>query len=191
MSDGTGMRRRLCDVLSPARVLRVSPIVAACTRRVRQAEEKEFIVTNVTGGAQTKARTDVVDTTPLDGRTTIENPVVAKIAGIAAREVTGVYALGGGAARVVGNIRDALNSTDLTQGISVEVGEKQVAVDVTIVAEYPAALQTVADNVRTAIYRAMRDLVGMDVAEVNVTVNDVHLPTEDDQEAEPQTGRVQ
>ncbi|MFD7023454.1 Asp23/Gls24 family envelope stress response protein [Promicromonospora sukumoe] len=144
-----------------------------------------------TGGAQTKARTDVVDTTPLDGRTTIENPVVAKIAGIAAREVTGVYALGGGAARVVGTIRDALNSTDLTQGISVEVGEKQVAVDVTIVAEYPAALQTVADNVRTAIYRAMRDLVGMEVAEVNVTVNDVHLPTEDDQEAEPQTGRVQ
>lgn len=41
----------------------------------------------------------------LDGRTTIEDPVVAKIAGIAAREVDGVYALGGGAARVVGTIR--------------------------------------------------------------------------------------
>lgn len=145
---------------------------------------------NVTGGAGAKDRADVVDTSPLDGRTTIENPVVAKIAGIAAREVAGVYALGGGAARVVGTIRDALNSTDLTQGVSVEVGEKQVAVDVTIVAEYPAALQTVAADVRTAIYRAMRDLVGMEVAEVNVTVNDVHLPSDDDQEAEPQAGRV-
>ncbi len=62
--------------------------------------------------------------------------MVAKIAGIAAREVSGVYALGGGAARMVGAIREALNTADLSQGISVEVGETQVAVDVTIVAEY-------------------------------------------------------
>lgn len=146
---------------------------------------------NVTDGARSKAQTDSLGSARVEGRTTIEDSVVAKIAGIAAREVSGVHALGGGAARVVGSIRDALNSTDLTQGISVEVGEKQVAVDVTIVAEYPVALQTVSDGVRTAIYQAMHDLVGMDVAEVNVTVNDVHLPTDDDGESEPQTGRVQ
>jgi uncharacterized alkaline shock family protein YloU len=146
---------------------------------------------NVTDGAQPKVQTASPGSSRVEGRTTIEDSVVAKIAGIAAREVSGVHALGGGAARVVGSIRDALNSTDLTQGISVEVGEKQVAVDVTIVAEYPVALQTVSDGVRTAIYQAMHDLVGMDVAEVNVTVNDVHLPTDDDRESEPQTGRVQ
>ncbi|MGI5190883.1 Asp23/Gls24 family envelope stress response protein [Promicromonospora sp. CA-289599] len=146
---------------------------------------------NVTDGARSKVQTDSLGSSRVEGRTTIEDSVVAKIAGIAAREVSGVHALGGGAARVVGSIRDALNSTDLTQGISVEVGEKQVAVDVTIVADYPVALQTVSDGVRTAIYQAMHDLVGMDVAEVNVTVNDVHLPTDDDQESEPQTGRVQ
>ncbi|GAA4708519.1 putative conserved protein YloU, alkaline shock protein (Asp23) family [Promicromonospora umidemergens] len=146
---------------------------------------------NATDTAPAKGGTTVTSTTQHDGRTTIEDGVVAKIAGIAAREVAGVYALGGGAARVVGTIRDALNSTDLTQGITVEVGEKQVAVDVTIVAEYPVALQTVADGVREAIYRAMRDLVGMEVAEVNVTVNDVHLPTDDAPDGEPQAGRVQ
>ena len=151
---------------------------------------------NVTGGAQPKSQSDSTSRpdslgTAVEGRTTVENGVVAKIAGIAAREVSGVYALGGGAARVVGSIRDALNSTDLTQGITVEVGEKQVAVDVTIVADYPVALQKVAEEVRAAVSRAMRDLVGMDVAEVNVTVNDVHLPTDDTQEDEPQTGRVQ
>jgi len=118
----------------------------------------------------------------VEGRTTIEDGVVAKIAGIAAREVEGVHALGGGAARMVGAIRDALNSTDLSQGISVEVGEKQVAVDVTIVAEYPVALQRVADDVRRAVYRAMEDLVGMEVAEVNVAVNDVHIPSDDEAE---------
>jgi len=90
-----------------------------------------------------------------------------------------VYALGGGAARAVGAIRDALNSTDLTQGVRVEVGETQVAVDVTIVAEYPAPLQDVADGVREGVIRAIETIVGMEVTEVNVTVNDVHLPSDD------------
>ena len=113
------------------------------------------------------------------GATLIEDAVVAKIAGFAAREVPGVYALGGGAARMVGAIRDALNTTDLSQGIRVEVGETQVAVDVTIVAEYPFALQKVADDVRAAIHHAMVEFVGMDVTEVNVTINDVHMPSDD------------
>lgn len=122
------------------------------------------------------------------GKTTIDHAVIAKIAGIAAREVPGVHALGGGAARVVGAIRDALNSTDLAQGISVEVGERQVAADVTIVADYPVALQEVADGVRAAVHRAIVELVGMEVTEVNVTVNDVYIPSEDDA---PQEERVQ
>ncbi|GGM42381.1 Asp23/Gls24 family envelope stress response protein [Microbacterium saperdae] len=130
---------------------------------------------NAAGGIQVQA-TQV----PATGKTTIEDGVVAKIAGIAAREVPGVYALGGGAARVVGAIRDALNTTDLSQGITVEVGETQVAVDVTIVAEYPVALQKVADDVRAAIHSVMVELVGMDVVEINVTINDVHIPADDD-----------
>jgi len=136
---------------------------------------------NVTGGTQPKAQVVASETGAVTaGKTTIDDGVVAKIAGIAAREVPGVFALGGGAARMVGAIRDALNTTDLSQGISVEVGERQVAVDATIVAEYPVSLQKVADDVRAAIHRAMVDLVGMEVAEVNVTINDVHIPSEDD-----------
>jgi uncharacterized alkaline shock family protein YloU len=114
------------------------------------------------------------------GSTVIVDSVIAKVAGIAAREVPGVFALGGGAARAIGAIRDALNNTDLTQGISVEVGETQVAVDISIVALYPEPLQTVADNVRAAIYNAIENLVGMQVTEVNVTVNDVHIPSDED-----------
>ncbi|HEY0258326.1 MAG TPA: Asp23/Gls24 family envelope stress response protein [Lacisediminihabitans sp.] len=114
------------------------------------------------------------------GTTVIVDSVIAKVAGIAAREIPGVYALGGGAARAIGAIRDAINQTDLTQGISVEVGETQVAVDISIVAEYPTPLQTVADNVRSAIYAAIQGLIGMQVTEVNVTINDVHIPSDDD-----------
>jgi uncharacterized alkaline shock family protein YloU len=129
-------------------------------------------------------------TTAQGGKTTIEDAVVAKIAGIAARDVAGVHALGGGAARVVGAIRDALNSTDLAQGIGVEVGEKQVAVDVTLVAEYPVSLQELAAAVRASVYRAMQELVGLEVTEVNVTINDVHIPS-DDEGDDAQEARVQ
>jgi uncharacterized alkaline shock family protein YloU len=67
----------------------------------------------------------------------------------------------------------------VSQGISVEVGETQVAVDVTIVAEYPVQLQQVADDIRSSVIRAIEDLVGLEVTEVNVTIIDIHLPSDD------------
>ena len=118
------------------------------------------------------------------GKTTIVDPVIAKVAGIAAREVPGVFALGGGAARVVGAIREAMGGADLAQGIKVEVGETQVAVDITIVVEYPQPLQVVAGDVRAAVAQAIEQLVGMEVAEINVTVSDVHIPGEETVETE-------
>ena len=120
------------------------------------------------------------------GKTVINDGVVAKVAGIAVREVSGVHALGGGAARALGAIREAMNNTDVSQGVSVEVGETQVAVDVTIVAEYPVPLQQVAGEIRSNVIRAIEDLVGLEVTEVNVTIVDIHLPSADAAaEAEP------
>lgn len=113
------------------------------------------------------------------GKTTVADGVVAKIAGIAAREVPGVYALGGGGARALGALRSAVNATDLTQGVKVEVGETQAAADLTIVVEYPTPVHEVASNVRAAVTDAITMLVGLEVVEVNVDVNDVHLPTDD------------
>ncbi|MFD1721319.1 Asp23/Gls24 family envelope stress response protein [Amnibacterium endophyticum] len=114
------------------------------------------------------------------GSTTIADGVVAKIAGIATRDVPGVHDLGSSAGRAIGALRDRINQTDLTQGIAVEVGETQVAVDVTLVAEYPMSLQQVADDVRTAVTDAIESYVGREVTEVNVTITDVHIPSVDD-----------
>ncbi|RPE77619.1 MULTISPECIES: Asp23/Gls24 family envelope stress response protein [unclassified Frondihabitans] len=114
------------------------------------------------------------------GTTNINDAVVSKVAGIAAREVRGVHALGGGAGRAIGALRDRVGQTNLAQGISVEVGETQVAVDVTLTAEYPVALQDLAENVRNAVGDAVENIVGMEVAEINVTIADVFVPSEDD-----------
>ena len=131
------------------------------------------------------------DLTVASGKTVIVDPVIAKIAGMAAREVPGVFALGGGAARIVGAVRGALGNTDLSQGVKVEVGETQVAADVTIVVEYPLPLMGVAEAVRAAVASAITDLVGMQVAEINVTVTDVHIPgDENDAEAAATESRV-
>lgn len=123
--------------------------------------------------------------TPGDsGKTVIVDPVVAKIAGIAASEVPGVHALGGGAARVLGNIREAVGAKDHAQGVRVEVGETEVAADVSIQVDYPEPLQRVANDVRAAVAQAITELVGLKVAEINVTVVDVHIPGDDDDAAE-------
>ncbi|PVE79328.1 Asp23/Gls24 family envelope stress response protein [Microbacterium testaceum] len=118
------------------------------------------------------------------GKTVIVDPVVAKVAGIAAAEVPGVHALGGGAARVIGNIRQAVGSKDYAQGVSVEVGETEVAADIAIQVDYPERIQRVASNVRAAVEKAISEIVGMKAVEVNVTVVDVFIPGDDDDEQE-------
>lgn len=110
------------------------------------------------------------------GKTTIADPAVVKVAAIAARKVPGVFSLGTGAGRALGAIRDAVGGSDLSQGVQVEVGETQVAVDVVLVAEYGYPLTTVADDVRSAVYQGVQELVGLQVIEVNVEITDVHVP---------------
>ena len=75
----------------------------------------------------TSASTGVTGTGTTGGKNTIAEGVVSKVAGIAAREVRGVHDLGNGAARAIGAIRNVINQQDRGQGVSVEVGEKQVA----------------------------------------------------------------
>lgn len=120
----------------------------------------------------------------IGGTTDVNDGVVAKIAGIAAREVTGVHALGGGAARALGAIRNVVNSADLAQGVSVEVGDTDASADVTLVVEYPFNVVQVADQVRAAVATAITDYVGLTVTAVNVSVTDVNIPTDGDDPAD-------
>ncbi|QGU02895.1 Alkaline shock protein 23 [Corynebacterium kalinowskii] len=121
------------------------------------------------------------------GHTHIEDTVVSKIAGMAAREVSGVHALGGGTARMVGALRETIpgSRTNMHQGVSVEVGETQAAVDVSIVAEYGVAIHELAEAIRRNVIAAIERMTGLEVTEVNITVHDIHLGVEDDIVDEP------
>ncbi|GEL94835.1 Asp23/Gls24 family envelope stress response protein [Cellulomonas composti] len=127
-----------------------------------------------------------------EGTTTIADTVVSKIAGIAAKEVTGVYALGGGGGRGLGAIRERIPGarTNSAQGVSVEVGETEAAVDLDLVAEYGVSIADLASGIRRNVISAVERMTGLHVVEVNVVVNDVHLPQED-VVVEPVEARVQ
>ncbi|MCW2866981.1 MAG: stress protein Gls24 family [Marmoricola sp.] len=126
-----------------------------------------------------------------DGRTTIADTVVSKIAGIAAREVAGVHALGGGASRAVGALRERIpgSSSNHSQGVTVEVGERQAAVDVTLVAEYGVSIADLASGIRRNVIASIERMTGLEVTEVNIEVQDVHVAgddrAEDSSDSEP------
>ncbi|QEU95244.1 Asp23/Gls24 family envelope stress response protein [Streptomyces kanamyceticus] len=124
------------------------------------------------------------------GRTTIADGVVEKIAGLAARDVAGVHAMGGGLARTFGAVRDRVpgGTKSVTRGVKAEVGEVQTALDLEIVVEYGVSIADVTQDVRENVIAAVERMTGLEVVEVNIAVSDVKLPDEDDDE--PQ-GRLQ
>nr|WP_221207652.1 Asp23/Gls24 family envelope stress response protein [Streptosporangium becharense] len=119
------------------------------------------------------------------GTTTIESGVVAKIVGLAAREVSGVFDMGAGTARALGAVRGMVGAErSITQGVSVEVGERQAAVDLELVVEYGMAIPDLAGAVRRNVITAIERMCGLEVTEVNIKVSDVHMPGQEKEPAE-------
>jgi uncharacterized alkaline shock family protein YloU len=139
---------------------------------------------------ETKAReaTNAPEPKPFDalhtahGDTTIADQVVEKIAGIAAREVPGVYAMGSAVGRAFSSMtqRIAGQQQSVSGGVSIEKGERQTAIGVSIVVEYGVSIVQVADNIRDAVIKSVEYGTGLEVVSVDVNVTDVHLPEEFD-----------
>jgi uncharacterized alkaline shock family protein YloU len=120
------------------------------------------------------------------GNTTIADTVVTKVAGIAAREVSGVNALGGGASRALGSVTQRVGiGDDRSQGVSVEVGEREAAVDLTVVIDYGESIPQVSQRIRDNVIKRIEGITGLTVAEVNVAVNDLYFPGDDQPDQEP------
>jgi uncharacterized alkaline shock family protein YloU len=144
-------------------------------------------------GSALKGRTGGDAPAETRGTTTIADSVVAKIAGMAAREVPGIHKLGAGMARALGAVRGRVPGTGsgITQGVKVEVGERQAAVDLDVVVEYGVSIVDIAGDTRTNVITAVERMTGLEVVEVNIVVDDVHLPDdEDEEESDGQEGRV-
>jgi uncharacterized alkaline shock family protein YloU len=116
------------------------------------------------------------------GNTTISDSVVSQVAGIAAQEVEKVQ-MGGGAAAAVGGFLQSVTGSssgggNYSRGVSVEVGEEEAAIDLTMAVEYGVSIPQVTEAARRNVINRVENLVGLRVTEVNITVNDVQFPEE-------------
>jgi uncharacterized alkaline shock family protein YloU len=134
----------------------------------------------------TTSRTQQSGRRPLQsdrGTTTIQDNVVANIAAMAIRELDGLDPSHGGTrlpgdtSPTVGEFVSSLTgSGGRTRGISVDVGEEQTALDLTVNAMYGRPIHEVTDALRQNVIRRVESLTGLEVTEVNITVNDVTFP---------------
>lgn len=110
-------------------------------------------------------------TESINGKLTYEDKVIQKIIGIALEDIDGLLTVDGG---FFSNLTEKLVNTDnVTSGVNVEVGEKQVAVDLDIVAEFGKDINKIFDEMKTIISKEVKQMTGLEVIEVNVNVVDI------------------
>jgi uncharacterized alkaline shock family protein YloU len=131
------------------------------------------------------------------GRTSISDSVVSQIAGVAAQEVEKVQMAGGTTAAVGGFLQSVTGSSsgNYARGVSVEVGDEEAAIDLTMVVEYGYSVPQLTEAARRNVINRVESLTGLRVTEVNITVNDVQVPEErpmlDEQEQVERQARQQ
>ena len=119
------------------------------------------------------------------GSVNVDQGVVQKIAGIACREISGVHAMGASTSRAFGAVRERIpgsSGPNVAQGVGVEVGESEAAVDLDIVVEYGVSIPDLARSIQRNVKQAVERMTGLNVVEVNINVDDLYLPGEDDQQ---------
>lgn len=106
------------------------------------------------------------------GNITFADEVVAIIAGLAASEIEGVAAMSGG---IAGDIVEKLGKKNLSKGVKVQIGEKEVAIDLYIIVEYGARIPEIAWNIQENTKKAVETMTGLNVVEVNIHVQGVNI----------------
>ncbi|MFD1440398.1 Asp23/Gls24 family envelope stress response protein [Lacticaseibacillus hegangensis] len=110
-------------------------------------------------------------TAATSSKLTFEPYVLEKIAGICAQQIPGILAMDG---NVVDKMAESLGRDEkITKGIKAEVGEHQVAVDMTALLEFDADAKAVHEALITAVQAAALRMTGLQLVELNLHVADV------------------
>ena len=108
----------------------------------------------------------------------IADDVIAIIAGIAVSDISGVAEMAGGFA---GGITEVLSGKkNLAKGIKVEAGDKETKIDVNIIVEYGIRIPDVAFEIQNKVKKAVEQMTGLNVTEVNVHVQGVNTDTKEE-----------
>ena len=116
-----------------------------------------------------------------EGKTHIGNEVVAKIVALATKEIAGVHDMGslGFGDALTGLAQRAAKTGQSTQGVQVEVGEREVAIDLKVVVEYGVSIPQVATAIRRNLANRINTMTGLTVKEVNIDVSGLYFAEEE------------
>ena len=102
---------------------------------------------------------------------TFSNGVIEKIVAIAMRDVPGVVGMKG---NWFNRVQDAFGASDSTKGVTVEVTpESAVRVNISVLIEYGAYAPQVFEDVKRAVVKQVTGMTGLEVAGVNLRIEDV------------------
>ena len=129
------------------------------------SNEKNVNTTNVDKQEATK-KVDAVK-----GELTYEDKVIQKIIGLSLEKVDGLLAVDGG---FFSNLTDKIINTDhVGNGVNVEVGKEQVAVDLNVVVEYQKNVPELYKHIKEVVASQVSKITDLEVIEVNVNVVDI------------------
>ena len=129
------------------------------------SNEKNVNTTNVDKQEATK-KVDAVK-----GELTYEDKVIQKIIGLSLEKVDGLLAVDGG---FFSNLTDKIINTDhVGNGVNVEVGKEQVAVDLNVVVEYQKNVPDLYKHIKEVVVSQVSKITDLEVIEVNVNVVDI------------------
>lgn len=146
-------------------------------------QERTAVTPAAASGSSAPVRTS--GSSGVGGATKIADSVVARIAGLAAREVPGVHEMtSSGLQQAFGNIAGRVTGQDqMDRGVAVQVGEVECIVDLNIIVDYEASIPQVAEAIRRNVSNRLQSMTGLQTKEVNINVADLYFS--DDQTAQP------
>ena len=110
---------------------------------------------------------------------TFSNGVIEKIVALGLRDVPGVVGMKGG---FINRVQDAFGMRDARKGVTVEVTpDSAVRVNIAVFVAYGAYAPQVFEDVKHAVVDAVTGMTGLDVAGVNLRIEDVLTPEEIDE----------
>ena len=112
------------------------------------------------------------------GQLKVTNEVIAILAGIAAMEEDGVYAMSGG---ITGELAQALGIKNLSKGVKIETDEEGIHVNIYVIVELGVRIPEVAWSIQEKVKKMVEKMTGSKVVEVNIHVQGVNIykPKED------------
>lgn len=125
------------------------------------------------GDAEVEGEEDELDT---DDSLTYSNGVIEKIVALATREVPHVLGMKG---NLMHFVQEQFGAENLTKGVTVEVtDDNRVVVNISVIIEYGAYAPDIFDDVKTRVTERLAAMTGLEVAGINLRIDDVVTPEE-------------